>query len=56
MDHITIEEYQDKDFESVIALLIHSFKSKFCHRQDLSVHDIKDRIYALFPVLLSKKK
>jgi hypothetical protein len=31
MDHITIEEYQDKD---VIALLIHSFKSKFCYRQD----------------------
>ena len=46
MDHITIEEYQDKDFESVIALLIHSFKSKFCHRQDLSVLDIKDIIYA----------
>lgn len=46
MDHITIEEYQDKDFESVIALLVHSFKSKFCHRQDLSVHDIKDMIYA----------
>ncbi|WP_349947513.1 hypothetical protein ABFV83_03265 [Lacrimispora sp. BS-2] len=46
MDHITIEEYQNKDFESVIALLVHSFKSKFCHRQNLSVHDIKDIISA----------
>ena len=46
MDHITIEEYQDNDFESVIALLVQSFKSKFCHRQDLSVYDIKDIIYA----------
>jgi len=46
MDHITIEEYQDKDFESVIVLLVHSFKSKFCYRQDLSVRDIKEMIYA----------
>lgn len=46
MDHITIEAYQDKDFESVISLLVHSFKSKFCHRQKLSVYDIKDIIYA----------
>lgn len=46
MDHITVEEYQNKDFESVVALLVHSFKSKFCHRQNLSVHDIKDILYA----------
>ncbi|WP_313582454.1 hypothetical protein [Lacrimispora sp.] len=46
MDHIIIEEYQDKDFESVISLLVHSFNSKFCHRQNLSVSEIKDIIYA----------
>uniref|UniRef100_UPI000A813B1C hypothetical protein n=1 Tax=Clostridium sp. NkU-1 TaxID=1095009 RepID=UPI000A813B1C len=45
MDHITIEEYQNKDFESVIDLLVHSFKSKFYHRQNLSIHDIKDILY-----------
>ncbi|MDR7811227.1 GNAT family N-acetyltransferase [Lacrimispora sp.] len=46
MDHIIIEEYQDKDFESVISLLVHSFNSKFCHRQNLIVSEIKDIIYA----------
>jgi ribosomal protein S18 acetylase RimI-like enzyme len=46
MDYITVEEYQNKDFESVIALLVDSFKSKFCHRQNLSVQFIKDILYA----------
>ncbi|BDB00764.1 hypothetical protein CBOS2020_08380 [Clostridium botulinum] len=46
MDNIYIEEYQNTDFRDIIALLVQSFKSKFCQHQKLSNNDIENILYA----------
>lgn len=46
MDNIYIEKYQNDDFRDVIALLVQSFKSKFCRYQKLSNYDIENILYA----------
>lgn len=46
MDNIYIEKYQNTDFRAVIALLVQSFKSKFCRHQKLSNNDIGNILYA----------
>lgn len=45
---IQIEAYRDQYFEEIINLLVSSFESKFCHRQSLSVNDIKDLLSILW--------
>lgn len=45
MDNIYIEKYQNADFRPVIALLVQSFKSKFCRHQKLSNNDIENILY-----------
>ncbi len=45
---IQIEMYQDQYFEEIITLLVSSFESKFCHRQNLSVDDIKNLLSILW--------
>lgn len=45
---IQIETYQDEYFEEIITLLVSSFESKFCHRQSLSVIDIKNLLSILW--------
>lgn len=46
MDNVYIEKYQNTDFRDVIALLVQSFKSKFCQHQKLSNNDIENILYA----------
>ncbi len=41
MKDISIEPYADSDYDSVISLLVDSFKSKFMFRQKLSPENIK---------------
>ncbi len=45
MDNVYIEKYQNTDFRDVIALLVQSFKSKFCQHQKLSNNDIENILY-----------
>ncbi len=46
MGNIYIEKYQNTDFRDVIALLVQSFKNKFCQHQKLSNNDIENILYA----------
>ncbi len=46
MNQIYIEKYQNCDYTDVIALLVKSFKSKFCYNQNLSDNDIEKILYS----------
>lgn len=50
MPEISIEKYQDSDFKEVIALLVSSFESKFCHKQNLTSSDIEDILYSIWDI------
>ena len=48
MDDIYIKKYEDSDFRDVIALLVQSFKSKFCQHQKLNDIDIENILYSFW--------
>ena len=50
MTQINIEQYHDRDFKEVISLLVSSFESKFCHRQNLTSCSIENILYATWDI------
>jgi ribosomal protein S18 acetylase RimI-like enzyme len=50
MKEITIKPYTDSDYNSVISLLVDSFKSKFMFRQKLSPENIKQILSSVWNI------
>ncbi|WP_313076627.1 GNAT family N-acetyltransferase [Lacrimispora sp.] len=50
MKDITIEPYTDSDYDSIISLLVDSFKSKFIFRQKLSPENIKQILSSVWNI------
>ena len=50
MTQISIEKYQDSDFKEVISLLVSSFESKFCYRQNLTTSNIENILYSIWDI------
>jgi ribosomal protein S18 acetylase RimI-like enzyme len=50
MREISIERYDDKDFDEVVSLLVCSFKSKFCHHQHLTTEAMKQILASVWDI------
>lgn len=50
MTQISIEKYKDSNFKEVISLLVSSFESKFCYRQNLTISNIENILYSIWDI------
>lgn len=50
MTQIKIEKYQNIDFKEMIPLIVSSFESKFCHRQNLTRSNLENILYSTWDI------